>query len=1407
MKKQIVFQFVDFVQFLFSAAVFGVVCIPFFSYDSAIFAENAQNAENTESLPLLPSPPPVFKSAQAEKMKPEFRVDSFTYQPYGAKEIVRYELPYFQAGNKCAAVRLTDAGMNPTQDQSVFFHVDGKPIARIVWWGANKNGFGYPFKEVEGKPARLEIDRKNEVIRYIKPFLFEDGAEGAFQYELRRVSGDEAVQNPNLLELVWEITGPKASIDALPPNSGVSMWFISCSNAYRGKRLLFGDQEFQQAHRQQLMESKKNASFSGDFTYDADEPAHGFTLKLGDFRGGLEESAQISQTDERYSFIYRVQNSMKARIVIDFGTCLVPEKTLPAVNGHDFWSADALDAAMPPCRNLMRNPSFEQGLRYWRWTPGGAKFTPSDVPRYKIVPEGLFGRNALCFMGTQHSTPGLQCFPMGLEKGKTYTLSFYAKSDGPSSITAAPASGGNGGQFPWLKELSNPQNHYKTTTEWQRFSRTFVDDGAGLMLNVGTYGKVWLDGIQIEEGGSPTDFVSAPIEGTLETSSPDDDFAPEDVMDARLVCIGAPGTMGSVRVSVVNAFCETIYDKTFPVELKESADAEHAKFAEQSIPLDFDAVKSAFGQGVFCVQTTYTLDDGKTYNDFHRLAIMKKLANTHRTKNVFGNLSSIDRISRGDDLARKYMEWGFGSSSWGNSDSLNGELPRLMREYRIQNFFHSVSENGSPDVKKTLKEYKDWESVTPEMEALIEQNAFEQVSLNPPDLFPVWGFGNEEEGCRMVRNRQFDEYFKAQHAAAKGILRANPKAVVVPTCGTSGYSLLRGYDAIEGYLAASVRHNFRYGAVAVHPYWDLDGATMGGFDLDVEANRLREQMARYGYGAETPIFFTECFNVPGERFPNWGCDAWGDTWLYGKLSYDFGNRERIQAASVARLYIICLKYFPQLQHANIWRSEPFMDYYLTPYMLCKGVNTLGNLLGDVEYFADVKPFPNVRGYAFRLPDGRGIVPLWCIDSNVENGLETGPTLRVKLPKDTEFIDFMGNPRRAKTTDGVTEIPLTPAPLFLISKKPEALAKALQCAESSDAHGAVTIQTFPQKDGTISIELTNRTGSTQTGTLVFEKPENVQDDGKYRLKYTLAPGVSQLATIPDFVGDKTPCTLNRWAGTLVLEPENAGKTGVKQTFQLEHEFFFVPRFETSGQPDWDSIPRMTLTNRFKRSTQAGSPEVGTEGDLQVQYQMAWKDGNNEKDGEDGKDSDGKLYVRVYVTDDEVLSEPQRWEEPKCGEQLYTLDDCVCFHFDCGWNAKIKALSGQKGFDLDDYRYDVAPPKSSDSARAPIWRTREVNHQFADGLDMPTKEDASANIPVFFRKTKDGVRYTVVFGQRYLNPFLIREDSCAGFGLMVYDRDASKPENNIPGTRGLSNTSSPGLECENNPHLFPTMLLSE
>jgi len=988
---------------------------------------------------------------------------------------------------------------------------------------------------------------------------------------------------------------------------------------------------------------------------------------------------------------------------------------------------------------------------------------------YETVPEGVVGKNALLIRGVHSGTKKLASFPIPLEKGKKYTLSFYARSLAPTSgvnvaLRNAKHQGGTfSGQLYAYGDLQNPQSRFDITNKWKRYHRTFDGDPAGMQILL--HGSdVLFDGFQLEEGDQPTAFVSAPLEGNLVTNAPWNDIEEGKALGAAFVLSGKAGTKGAVTITVKDLYRQTVFSGKYTVELGDAG--------TERLALPFDPLK--LGRGIFVVRADYEVAGSPVYTDYYRFSIMRNLDNTHATKDVVG-ANLFPAVDRGDDFMRKTMEWGFGSTTWYNpvkdcsEKYLKDYAPttELLRKYRIANYITGVLDWGSWPRKDDTNP-RDWKVVTPAQEKIIEELAYNFVKAFPPDLLKYTAFGNEDERSYLPAHELYGEYFKAQSAAVRGAKRANPAVGGAPTHGTFAYSPGGpSAAAIEGYLKAARQHGLKYDAVGIHAYGNTDVG--GGTDFDDSLKQLRDCMKRYGLGPETAILVSECGNDNEASIPPWNT-GWADDYSAGKPTYDFGNAELSVGARYTRLYIMALKYWPQLKCVNVWISPGFCDAMLTPTALCQGANTFGNLLPWVEYYKDVRPVAGVRGYAFKLKDGSGVVPIWTTDIEVARAEKEFPVIRAKFRQPVEFYDFCGNRRSAETDGkGMTALTLTQCPLFVKAKNLELLAEDLNNAESDDTSTNLAVRMVPGLDGVVSASLKNRVSRELSGSL--------EVNGK-TMGYSVKPDAEELLSIPGSSQGADFGKIYTWNNMYNILPFEGRRLAKAWNMQ----YFYVP--ETSGMPDWSKIPAVPMGTRLAPD----QPGDARAADLKAVYKLAWDKDN--------------LYLRVEAEDDQFLTFPETWAEggKSALAQLWAHDGALEVYFDSFADGRTNNV---KGFDLNDYRYDFSISRTGQDGKGEVYRLREVNQQLADGLNMPTKEEAAAKIPCDFRRTAKGYEYTIVFGQRYIEPFMLQKGIVAGFGVFLHDRDRNAAGKIVYG--GLSNATMLGMHCNYNPHLWPVMIL--
>lgn len=1303
---------------------------------------------------LLPNPEPMRAPiTKGEKIKPKFGVEGSSEKGKG------FIVPYFKAGNKEIYVRRNSQNvrtLNGANNPAIF--IDGKIAATIMFWGSNKNGFGYPFAEIKDDPYQVSVDEKNGVYTYTKPYLDNDGKKHIYKMTLKNLDDGR-------VELAWD-TG--SEFTAAP--------WVALEN-YRGKMVSFGGKLWHENSKESFANKKSiSTPVKGSLEVNGGSPVNSFKITFEDenVKGDLTEEYIFRDARDRFSAMLRTSPqwfgspNTKGKLFFELGECAVAKNTPPPIVNMDFWEFDLTHVPQMPTRNLMQNSSFEQDFRYWRSILGNERYKPENPPAVEITNDSFGGKKAVKFNGG-----AIKSMPMVLKPEKKYVFSFYAKSVSEKEngyCCAAIQNASRGGKYPgsWGKwgDDNNKEARFTISKEWKRYSRTLEGDTAGECVIL-SGNRVIIDCIQLEELDSkqPTEYVTAPLDGNFETSAPNNDLALGEPLKAVFSVHGKAGTQGKVKLSIKNIFYENLFERTFDVKIGEDGFA--------NIPLNVSEQK--FGQGIFSVRADYEVEGFKPYTDYFRFNVMKKLSNTHATKNIFGTGIYVGHHFDIDFIGRKFMEWGFGSGSWYGPITGKDYLKRkadlqpttdVMIKYKFANTMFCThvqyAQNSVVPELDKFPYYQKWTEITPEMEKLIEEEAFIVVSNYPKELLMTVAFGNEEEGFFAGK---YDLYAKAQHAQYRGAKRANPNVMVAPSNGTSGYSIHRGRDAIDGYLEAAKKRGFMYDAVCIHPYGNYDYDPI--WDFDENLAYLIGRMKHYGYPDSTPIYCTECGNICDANIPPWRT-FWYDDYNGGKLTYDFGNQEIFQACVYGRNYLAALKYWPKVDGVNVWTYEPFLDVTLTPNAVCKTVNTLGNLYPDVKFVDDIRPSAKIRGYAFKLKDGTGIAAIWTTDLDALYSKAPCPIIRVKFDQPVEFIDFNGNPRSANVdANGVATLPITYAPLSIKAKDVKKLAKALQEAEVEDTASDIQVEFAPAMNGDIRAKIRNATGRQQRGKFIV---------GKEEFPYAIGGKNSQTILLPKSSQGNECCKLYKWANIFKIVPQRGGE--VQQMWKLD--YFYIPK--TNGEIDWDKIAAMPMNNRLAEANPQKAQLMPT--DAKASYKLAWDKDN--------------LYVRVEVTDDQLISQAEEWKDVKAKNNLYWFDGSLNICFDTANDGRRK-----KSYDTNDYVFHFAPPADGKDGKGSAWRWHEVDQQLAYGVSTPSKAEAAEKIDCQFKRTKTGYVYTITFGKRYIQPMKLHSGYCAGFGIFLHDYDKNKEGKTIYG--GISNSTENGMHIDNSPQFWPLMIL--
>jgi len=368
--------------------------------------------------------------------------------------------------------------------------------------------------------------------------------------------------------------------------------------------------------------------------------------------------------------------------------------------GIDFYKSDRLHIPRySRCQNLIQNPSFEAGLRYWHYSSTGTY--PEEVKEPYVLDTTVAhsGRNSVrCYVAGARP-PALATFAIPTEAGRSYTFSFYAKAQYTGLSVSAGSTTAIWEVFPEVRT-------FPISGRWKRYSHTFVAPNNGLKLHLRPggrvergedYGMIWVDDVQFEklapepeeevdipegpkdvaiealedgegdESEGPddeiddgeeedldgradlTDYAEKPVILDLLTARRDHLFQPGKPIQARMVVKAEPEAKGKLSLAMEDFESVTVWEGSFDFVCKETGEAEIA------LPLG-----GRLPRGIFYLTAEVSMADGFTDHDFFRITVMDFLENKHKHRNLCGTLPWLLHPDR-ERYLRRFRDIGIGS--------------------------------------------------------------------------------------------------------------------------------------------------------------------------------------------------------------------------------------------------------------------------------------------------------------------------------------------------------------------------------------------------------------------------------------------------------------------------------------------------------------------------------------------------------------------------------------------------------------------------------------------------------------------------------------------------------------------------------------------------------------------------
>lgn len=1028
--------------------------------------------------------------------------------------------------------------------------------------------------------------------------------------------------------------------------------------------------------------------------------------------------------------------------------------------GIDF---GALRLPHPYQANLLSNPGFEQGLRFWdKLTLGldGIQSTTINDFFHVSDRDAHEGHRCLEILTEPGVMPvHIACHAIPVEAGKPYVFSFWAKADHDGCVldvgshTAEWPKFAGGGELKMHRDWTRHQFHFIAPNR-------LVSLGFAPSARNPAGARILVDAVQLEAGSEPTAFVTRPATATVITAEHGNLLLPGEAVHAAVRVAGVPGTSGTIdlRASGIDA-SERHHDQLAFTLDQEGVALLPLPWAEQ-LP-----------RGMTVIETNLATAAGYRDQEFHRIAIAPQPDPHRRHQQLFAGGAFDSRYGNWPRWATFFERAGIGAHV------MFDPAPEAMRAAFASHgvYFYSAIFDGGENVTlngEKIELRKRYFDLTPAQLTAIEELAFAKAKANP--AIRHWKTFNEVDagssGIPLLAGADRDarmHAFVALHAAAyRGIKRADPAMLVMtPDCSSmypsTGIALIDAYFAAGGKAYSDIAAMHSYRARPEDP------------DFDIDFGKFLAVLDRHGFKGD--IWFTEGiyhqpWHVPALGLdPHAGCSS--DHFRMSSLSYDCAWGERIATAYTMRTWLLMLKHSDRVKNSVDWgfpRNDRTLDHDFTPSTLFFASNTLADLLGDSTWLRDVEYGQGIRCQIYDDGHGGTVAALWSCDAERDRGNGASPLLHLPGLPASERIAMDGGPLAT-----MADLPIGPEPQFLRSRDRAALIAALEAGSFpaggiAQVHSGLRLIAADRAEASVK----NLLGRPQHGRLVVTSGSHQLYDAEVEL------AAHATITVP------VPVTLI--PGTLAPVAAEIGFTpsGAPAVAPLAQAFDTFPiRKATKALTidgdlsDWPDSSRIAIPHRLVEYTPLTADEREKfpnpkpwqgPADLSAAFRAAWDERN--------------LYLAVEVHDDihNPIDDPSRsWQGD--GLQLY---------FDAWGDARSRGL---KGYGNDDQ-----------SMR--LWAR-------ADGSVSVLRDSAPEQQVAFLRtgpvtgmqavckRRDDGVTiYEMALPLREIQPLTLTTGTVFGFALLINDRDQDWRK------RALTMTP-PGTEPHQHPELYPAAMLTE
>jgi hypothetical protein len=1188
-----------------------------------------------------------------------------------------------------------------------------------------------------------------------------------------------------------------------------------------------------------------NSTIRGESSFEMfpNDPAESFALKTSQ----TQKATFTCKPDHRAKPLLQLRmmndKTTEYSFLLDLRKGVQLAKSAQTRGNLDFMALENLELPdRTASRNLLPNPSFEQGLNYYSCeftflhsSPDGVREweknwdnAPKRAIDYAVKFHGDKSLRIASINNYTASYPysaGNSSMGFGsnivrlntivLEPG-TYTFSFYAKG-APGEETTFSV------RFPPFDQLSkamsgNLNKHFTISPRWSRYTMTFniletTPIGGQLRILDSKYGSrrtIWLDSLQLELGDKVTEFAPPPIEGKLVTSAEGNFLQAGNPIDACLdILTSKTEQSGRATVTVKDFFGERLFKQAF------SFTSDQSGHARVELPL-----AGKLPRGIFVVKVDYSLTNGIRTYEFHRFSIMSFLTGTHRLREIFGeDYSSLECRQDFKDLLQRYQKVGIGAKS--HLFTWDRPVWDCYNEFDVTPF-NAFLITYVLDKDRIMTNFVAWDKIP----GRILQ------SKNDPSVYGnmIYGGGMElDSPSILIRDQHLDAdgeldeaYLGKFQDATATIARKRPWVKLWGLGGEVKCKFPDGWWSKEGtpekaaenhsrILAAFVK-GIKQGNPDSKVFQDVPGNMMpsGGIaetdhllaatnrlgikfdmigihpyrdtpespDLDSDTLVLFEMLKRRGY-ENVPVFWPEMMHYGPYDIPKWSVDS-SSAWSWRRRGPLSYDMGWTEKISAA-------------WRARSWLVALKYQDRVTCSMSAASSNSF-------EMDLELTPFANQK-----ISNTLGRL---LGNAYFKEDVRFAPYIRTYI-----FEDESRRPVAAiwchhpDLDEGKTNPPIVEAVFN---------GNLEQVFDLMEAEREFT----PDPNGRLKFSVTSfptfyrgKPGTLDAFVRTFKKAVLLSGKGMTPLLLGAGPATPEQIRFKaknyvseEFSGEleyedhKLPLIVAGSSSVEVSGPfpkklayDEVTDADLRLTIKSDRSSFTSDtsfraflcskaknRIEIDGDlDDWAKQPSIAFNSRL---VSAKGTEIA-DADFSGWFKAAW--------------TGQGIYLAVKIVDDnfvirEISTPGGRW----CNDSLQIYFDSLC-------DARTRLYNG---YDENDYDYAVHPNAKGDTAE--VYRRKTPDPQLGLATQAPNDNTLAPDIPVAFKRTADGYVYEVFFPAKYLLPIQLKKGYVVGVGLLVNDRDV---RDNAAGmarngyTESALTLTSDGKGCYNNPQAWPAMLL--